>query len=424
MKKAVILTLERTSRRRCLSGGGLRVLGLRWILENIGYDVICLQPSEGPDLEPWERSFKIHEIRADGFIEHDMNEVLSSLSCDLLVVEQWGLIDELERPNCPVIVDLHGSLLFENEVRGYSTPQQMRTKILGLSKCDAIITPGKRQQYYYLGWAKMAGIITENRNILQLPLFLPPEVYSNCHELDRDDVMVMGGARWPWADVNLTSELRGYFSSLGYRIEAQLYSPQMSHLHPGSSELNELSNESIDMPKSHTDLVDQYSTASLAWDYYPASWERQLAITTRTVEYLYCGIVPIYRKDLELSDLIRDLDLGICLGEPHDIFEIKDLRSRLHQCRQNIIKYFPDCWQPEHHLKAFENLLDSISPNLNKTDSVVVDLEKDYRNLRRKIGEISAERDHLSKELQRVEQELLESRETKDRWKRLWKRDS
>ena len=71
MKKAVILTLERTSRRRYLSGGGLRVLGLRWVLQNIGYDVSCLQPSEGPDLEPWEKSFKIHEIRADGYIDHN-----------------------------------------------------------------------------------------------------------------------------------------------------------------------------------------------------------------------------------------------------------------------------------------------------------------------------------------------------------------
>ena len=423
MKKAVILTLERTSRRRYLSGGGLRVLGLRWVLQNIGYDVSCLQPSEGPDLEPWEKSFKIHEIRADGFMEHNMNEVLSSLSCDLLVVEQWGLLDELDCPDYPVVVDLHGSLLFENEARRYSTPQQMRTKILSLSKCDAIITPGKRQQYYYLGWAKMAGILTENPNILQLPLFLPPEIYSHCNQLDRDDVMVMGGARWPWADVDLTNELRNHFGSLGFTIETQLYSPQVSQLHPECIETIELNSTSNDTPKSHVDLIDYYSTASLAWDFYPTSWERQLAITTRTVEYLYCGLVPIYRRDLELSDLMTDLDMGICLREPHDIFEIRDLRSRLQQCRQNIFKNFPECWNHQHHFKTFKCFLESIVPKSEKTDSVVLNLERDYRNLRRQVGEISAERDHLRNELLRVEQELIESRETKDRWKRLWRRD-
>ena len=62
--------------------------------------------------------------------------------------------------------------------------------------------------------------------------------------------------------------------------------------------------------KPHINLIDCYSEASIAWDYYPDSWERQLAITTRTVEYLYCGIVPIYSQDLELSELIKSSKLG------------------------------------------------------------------------------------------------------------------
>ena len=45
-----------------------------------------------------------------------MNDVLRALSCDLLIVEQWGLLDELERPNCPVVVDLHGSLPPKNSL--------------------------------------------------------------------------------------------------------------------------------------------------------------------------------------------------------------------------------------------------------------------------------------------------------------------
>ena len=68
MKNAVILTLERTSRRRAISGGGLRVLGLRWLLEQLDYQVICLQPNEDADLEPWERVFSIDHIRSDGYI--------------------------------------------------------------------------------------------------------------------------------------------------------------------------------------------------------------------------------------------------------------------------------------------------------------------------------------------------------------------
>ena len=50
-------------------------------------------------------------------------------------------------------------------------------------------------------------------------------------------------------------------------------------------------------------------------------------------------------------------------------------------------------------------------------------LEQDYRQLRREVGEVKAQRDHLQRELLRVEHELRESRLTKDRWKRLWMRD-
>lgn len=423
MKKAVILTLERTSRRRFLSGGGLRVLGLRWILQKLGYEVTCLQPSSESDLEPWEQSFRIENIRSDGFIEHNMNEVLKRQNYDLLVVEQWGLLDELESQGCPVIVDLHGSLLFENEVRGYVNPQQMRTKILSLSKCDAIITPGERQYYYYVAWAKMAGILADIPNVLYLPLFLPEDIYTPCREMGRENTLVMGGATWPWADLNFANQIQDYFTDMGFSISSRLYTPEQSCLHPESAKTQVHSDRSISSASSHLELIKEYSRASLAWDFYPVSWERKLAITTRTVEYLYCGLVPIYRKDQELGQLMQELDLGICIDRPQQILEIKDLKSRVAACRQNIFNYFPKCWNEDHHLNIFSELINKIEKGFSKHSSVVVDMERDYRDLRRQIGEVKAERDHLHRELLRLEQELKESRDTKERWKRLWKRD-
>ena len=81
--------------------------------------------------------------------------------------------------------------------------------------------------------------------------------------------------------------------------------------------------------KPHIELINSYSEASLAWDYYPDSWERQLAITTRTVEYLYCGLVPIYCRGLELSELIKRLEIGICLKNPMELLDISNLKDRV-----------------------------------------------------------------------------------------------
>ena len=425
MKNAVILTLERTSRKRAISGGGLRVLGLRWLLEQLGYQVICLQPNEDSDLEPWEKSFHIDHIRSDGYIQHDMNDVLRALSCDLLIVEQWGLLDELERPNCPVVVDLHGSLLFENQECGYQNPQQMRTKILGLSKCDAILTPGNRQKYYFSAWAKMAGILSPTDNVLNLPLFLPPKFYAECRFVDRKDILVMGGGLWPWADLQFSNSLRMHFEEQGFEVQSALYEPIKRDLHPSGD--SQTSNHSkLDMPanqKPHINLIDSYSEASIAWDYYPDSWERQLAITTRTVEYLYCGIVPIYSQDLELSELIKKLEIGICLTDPTELLDINNLKDRVKVCRQNIFEKFPACWQLDKCLEDLQELITSVSRGCNSSESLLVNLEQDYRQLRREVGEVKAQRDHLQRELLRVEHELQESRLTKDRWKRLWMRD-
>ena len=425
MKNAVILTLERTSRRRAISGGGLRVLGLRWLLEQLDYQVICLQPNEDADLEPWERVFSIDHIRSDGYIHHNMNEVLQTLPCDLLVVEQWGLLDELQRPNCPVIVDLHGSLLFENQECGYENPQQMRTKLLSLSKSDAFLTPGYRQKYYYLAWAKMAGILSSTDSVLHLPLFLPSQFYLECSSLERKDILVMGGALWPWADLQFSNSLRRYFEEQGFEVQAKLYEPFKRSLHPSEdNNWRNKSNSSMSSnQKPHSELISSYSQASLAWDYYPDSWERQLAITTRTVEYLYCGLVPIYCRGLELSELIERLEIGICLKNPKDLLDISNLKDRVEVCRHNISEKFPVCWQLEQCLEGLRKLIDSISKESFKSDSLIVNLEADYRELRRAVGVAEAERDHLRRELLRVENELYESRLTKERWKRLWMRD-
>ena len=246
-----------------------------------------------------------------------------------------------------------------------------------------------------------------------------------CNSLSRNDTVVMGGALWPWADLQFSNSLKTYFERQGFEVKTQLYEPITRELHPPSSEVSKGSfpPNVVASSEVHENLIQHYSKASLAWDFYSDSWERKLAITTRTIEYLYCGLVPIYCNGLELSELIKRLEIGICINNPHDLLEINNLRDRTEVCRQNILDRFPACWELEQCLEGFQKLIESIPESKVANESLIVDLEKDYRQLRFEAGEARAERDHLKGELLRVEQELRESRLTKERWKRLWMRD-
>ena len=61
---------------------------------------------------------------------------------------------------------------------------------------------------------------------------------------------------------------------------------------------------------SHDDLVQTYLRSHVAIDLMVRNPERELAFTTRTVEYLWCGLPVIYNNYAELAHYIRDYDAG------------------------------------------------------------------------------------------------------------------
>ena len=61
---------------------------------------------------------------------------------------------------------------------------------------------------------------------------------------------------------------------------------------------------------SHDDLIARYLRSHVAIDVMRRNPERELAFTTRTVEYLWCGLPVIYHDYAELSDYIREYEAG------------------------------------------------------------------------------------------------------------------
>ena len=68
---------------------------------------------------------------------------------------------------------------------------------------------------------------------------------------------------------------------------------------------------------SHDDLIARYLRSHVAIDVMRRNPERELAFTTRTVEYLWCGLPVIYHDYAELSDYIRDYQAG-WIVDPED----------------------------------------------------------------------------------------------------------
>ena len=58
------------------------------------------------------------------------------------------------------------------------------------------------------------------------------------------------------------------------------------------------------------ELIQEYRRSHVAFDVMQRNAERELAFTTRTVEYLWCGLPVIYNDYAELADYIQEYDAG------------------------------------------------------------------------------------------------------------------
>lgn len=365
-KTACIISIEHFNRDFPLSGGSLRVLGLKYLLQKLGFQVILLRPfSDVPSSGPAEKTFSLSEL----------SDAVREIAPDLIVVEQWALLDSLPELDVPVICDLHGSLLAENWYKGYRDNRQLLSKCHALSKADAFFVPGERQYYYFRAWLTMVGFDIDADNILKVPLILDPAFYPAERKNTRKKIqktIVYGGASWPWATLIWSSELADFFQAQGFEVRRFLYDGEQHE---------------VSAAKSHRELISVYQSAFAAWDFYELNKERELAITTRTMEYLHCGLPVFYPQGLELSSLINQYNLGFTAVEPRDFMQIHQLSDEIMQKRNNIELFF----KSENWLTETLTVL-SATPILRGCKQVkasfFVESELTIRRLVRQTGEL------------------------------------
>lgn len=410
----ILLTLEHLNRSLPLSGGALRVAGLKRVLEDAGHQVTVLRESGVPPVEG-EVLFDFLERREDGYIRTNIREKVEALNPDLVLAEQWGILDQLELPEeIPLICDLHGSLILENQARGYEDPYQVRAKILALSRCDAIITPSRRQLWYFQAFALAAGMDLKSNPVLRVPLVLPPEWYAHLRHDQRE--LALGGALWPWVEHHLQEEIRAAILRQGFTLRESTYEPSSRALSPGQIGGGRQGG------MGHEDWVQALKSCQGAWDFYALNPERRLAVTTRTVEYLYCGLPPIYNEGLELSEVLGEKEIGLISSNPLELVQSPGFGERLQRAREKLwaCSFLKDCRKEANEVLL--PLVERLRPRTSR-QGPIASLELEKRELTRQNTELSDENAHLRREHHRLEVEARIQKEEKETLFSIWEED-
>jgi glycosyltransferase involved in cell wall biosynthesis len=191
-----------------------------------------------------------------------------------------------------------------------------------LARADFFTCPGERQRNYFYGWLALAGFDLRQIPIAVVPFSLSPELPN--HEYPDELQFVYGGVFLPWQNPGvglriLLEELeaagQGRLHFFGGKHPC-LFMPEKTF--EGVQALLQSSRRATVLAAvPRTELLERYCRASAAWDLMPHNCERGMAITSRTIEYLWTGLPVVYNNYAELAESIRDYDAG-WLVDPDD----------------------------------------------------------------------------------------------------------
>ena len=107
---------------------------------------------------------------------------------------------------------------------------------------------------------------------------------------------------------------------------------------------------------SHDELIHRYTHAHIAMDLMERNPERELAFTTRTVEYLWCGLPVIYNDYSELSDYIREYDAGWIVN-PEDKQAIADVLNNIFDHPEQVAQKSQNARRLAHERLNWKNTI-------------------------------------------------------------------
>ncbi|MBW4630635.1 MAG: glycosyltransferase [Iphinoe sp. HA4291-MV1] len=347
-------------------GSGLRAWGLGQGLKSRGHDVIFSMPKAAIT---GREKLVTPEVAQLAWEPGTLLAVVHAAEADVVVVCNWPIIDALptEMLGIPVILDQHGPHLLEREYQNYGEPEEnVQSKLRSLRKADFFTCAGDKQRKYFQSWLERSGWTEQDRQekTAAIPISLSPNLPER-HPQD-EIAFVYGGVFLPWQDPSIS--LSVLVEILNQRNSGKLYFFGGKHpvyqVDTGIFEsllLKLQKSPRVIAPGmvSHEELITKYTSAHVAIDLMKRNSERELAFTTRTVEYLWCGLPVIYNDYAELSDYIREYDAG-WIVDPEDTEAIASVINEIFDHPEIVLQKSKNAQRLAQEKLNWEKTIDAI----------------------------------------------------------------
>jgi len=268
----------------------------------------------------------------------DLHQVLTRSGADVVVFQHWVAVGAAADLDIPVALDLHGPLMIETafQRRPDVDPVELaKVKLDAFRRADFVTCAGPQQRFYFLTWLLLSGGDVTEDAISVIPVSLPPESLE--HEWQSQEVnFVYGGMFLPWQDPSvslvtlvsvLESEDAGRLDFFGARhpMYPDMDTPVLDQL---ERRLKESARVTVHGLWPRDRLLEHYRRSYVAIDLMRRNSERELAFTTRTAEYLWCGLPVIYNDYGELTSMIREYEAG-WIASPEDADTLRELLRKI-----------------------------------------------------------------------------------------------
>lgn len=305
------------------TGAGLRAWSIGQGLALRGHDVLYSMPRAAVQGGKYQVTGRTQELLWE---VGKLDAVINFAAPDVVVACGWSTLSQLKHCAVPVVLDQHGPHLLERKFQDHLDTESNRAeKLYGLSRADFFTCAGERQRQYFLPWLRDAGWADPDASSATVPVSLggawPPLPEKPA---DREPVFVYGGVFLPWQDPSLA------LLTLVERMEAtgrgklRIFGGKHPFLPIDTGRFDQLlerlaqsKHVEISPMLGRDALLVEYQAADVALDLMKRNEERELAFTTRTVEYLWCGLPVVYNNYGELADYIGPADAGWCI-DPED----------------------------------------------------------------------------------------------------------
>jgi hypothetical protein len=294
------------------TGAGLRAWGLGQGLATRGHAVSYSMPTAA-----LEGRSPAEVTRTLAWTVDTLHEVILRSRAEVVIACNWPVAANISECPVPLVLDQHGPHLlerqFQSAFRGFE--ENARDKRRALRHADYFSCAGELQHLYFLPWLMEAGFALDDGRACAVPISLSPELPR--HEFSDEITFVYGGVFLPWQDprqgllevmTQLQQRDQGRLQFFGgkhpvYPVDTGVFEELRVRLegHPRVE---------VQPMVAHARLIEAYRHAHVAIDLMARNPERQLAFTTRTVEYLWCGLPVIYNDYSELSPMIREYRAG------------------------------------------------------------------------------------------------------------------